>query len=749
MHKFFRIPFATSGDKSTVPDAADGGGTVSYAEGYGFDYQRPETDPNAKYIERDKNNQLWFDITSAVSELQAQGVPDWISPALNGGVAYSYAENALVRWTDGEMYLSLVPANTATPDDPEKWLPFPKNASLLQYTPAGIGAVPMPAQTKLRERVSVTDFGAIGDSNIDSGGGMDSTAAINLAAAHCVATGATLTAPTGQCFRITSAIDLRGVQEIDWQGQIYCDGISSAVAVTIGGFSGGGGRKKFYFNEIHDGGSRVAAPTNPLLRVFGLKISEIDVRACRYIEIYADASVPGCDSNAYNVFNLGHVYKIQLRGADSSSWITENVFNEGRHSVINIGTTTTEYKHNHNIWTFPTLEGAIQINIQAGAINRLFNVRFEGIDVAGTQITFSSAAYENWIISQYDTDPFGTQFPYEPVPYTRVSDSGQNNLIFKDVQSYFQKVPLFSLDARTPTLTNGTPGDSSSVPTSNQRGLFDRSIPAVLSDCVGMRPGLDWLQFNFTFRDIFTSEYIPVSVGDPFGVEFECDVALMRYSIRCYDAKFTLLGAEGAGGAYIGGSSLSYNGAGKYDITGNLPSTDTQISGAYGFAIRRAEVKYVRVTLATGSVTGKLRRAAIYFFEKPNLEPAPYTSAVKDFRNLTLPSIPTAGYVRRGTMVSKEDGTSIYICTFSFETTLNGALSSGATSIIVNTIGSVANGDIVGLLLDSGVTHWSVVSGLSGSTLRSLRYRAPLRMAIGSFLIAGLLNDAYAPNSIT
>lgn len=133
MLKFFRIPFATSGDKTAVPDAVDINGNVSYTQGYGFDYQRQKTDPAAKNIERDKMNEIFFDITTALYELQSQGIPDFITSALNGGTAFSYAANAVVRYS-GDLYLSLAATNTALPTDATKWALLPTAARLQAST---------------------------------------------------------------------------------------------------------------------------------------------------------------------------------------------------------------------------------------------------------------------------------------------------------------------------------------------------------------------------------------------------------------------------------------------------------------------------------------------------------------------------------------------------------------------------------------------------------------------------------------
>ncbi|MEM7935136.1 hypothetical protein Q4R55_17245, partial [Morganella morganii subsp. sibonii] len=78
MTKIFKIPFATQGDRTAVPDDVQADGSLSYTQGYGYDYERDQaTDPEAKDIEREKMNSIFHDITGAVGEIQAFGMPVW------------------------------------------------------------------------------------------------------------------------------------------------------------------------------------------------------------------------------------------------------------------------------------------------------------------------------------------------------------------------------------------------------------------------------------------------------------------------------------------------------------------------------------------------------------------------------------------------------------------------------------------------------------------------------------------------
>jgi hypothetical protein len=118
MLKFFRIPFATSGDVAPVDDPAELNGEVSYTQGYGPDYALdPEGgDTNRKRIERPEYNQILLSVTTALQELQSFGIPDFITTALNDGVPYPYDIGATVFQSfDNRIYRNTVAANSGIP----------------------------------------------------------------------------------------------------------------------------------------------------------------------------------------------------------------------------------------------------------------------------------------------------------------------------------------------------------------------------------------------------------------------------------------------------------------------------------------------------------------------------------------------------------------------------------------------------------------------------------------------------------
>lgn len=114
MARYFGIPFAVLGDRIAVPDATQPDGSVSFSQGYGFDYERENTEPAYKPVPREQTNAIYYDITEALGVMQRQGFPDFTTEA------QPYAINATVRHDD-RVWRSIVANNSTTPIEGASW----------------------------------------------------------------------------------------------------------------------------------------------------------------------------------------------------------------------------------------------------------------------------------------------------------------------------------------------------------------------------------------------------------------------------------------------------------------------------------------------------------------------------------------------------------------------------------------------------------------------------------------------------
>jgi len=122
MAMYFRLPFATAGDRTTIPDT--GTDVINYSDGYPTVYEEDPT-TTGKRIERNEFNELQYQAQLAIQQYQQFGVNDFITSANNGGVPFPYTIGALCRYDDGggfKVYKSLINTNTSLPDTVNDWL---------------------------------------------------------------------------------------------------------------------------------------------------------------------------------------------------------------------------------------------------------------------------------------------------------------------------------------------------------------------------------------------------------------------------------------------------------------------------------------------------------------------------------------------------------------------------------------------------------------------------------------------------
>ncbi|MBD2822507.1 hypothetical protein ID852_17850 [Xenorhabdus sp. 42] len=116
MTKTFKTPFAAQGDRVAIPNEVQPDGSVSYTQGYGYDYERDQnTDPAAKDIEREKMNGMFHDITEAVGEMQVYGAAQWTMEAL------PYPLRAVV-YHKQKLWQSRIENNKAEPKTGNAWI---------------------------------------------------------------------------------------------------------------------------------------------------------------------------------------------------------------------------------------------------------------------------------------------------------------------------------------------------------------------------------------------------------------------------------------------------------------------------------------------------------------------------------------------------------------------------------------------------------------------------------------------------
>lgn len=130
MTLYIRQPFASSGDKISIPFPTQVDGTVSYAQGFGFDYSRDKaTDPLAKDVPREQSNELYYVITDNIQFWQQHAAPEYVADSDGLSTPFAYSIGAIVRWraSGGDpwrSYVSNVDSNTDDPSDPAAWSPF-------------------------------------------------------------------------------------------------------------------------------------------------------------------------------------------------------------------------------------------------------------------------------------------------------------------------------------------------------------------------------------------------------------------------------------------------------------------------------------------------------------------------------------------------------------------------------------------------------------------------------------------------
>lgn len=110
--------YAESGDKKIIPDTPPLDGSENWEQGRGAYYELdndPNTgDPLALDIDREKDNYFKNVISKNIKHWQENSYPVWFSDI-------EYPKNAIVKYTDDNIYASKVANNTTLPTNTTNW----------------------------------------------------------------------------------------------------------------------------------------------------------------------------------------------------------------------------------------------------------------------------------------------------------------------------------------------------------------------------------------------------------------------------------------------------------------------------------------------------------------------------------------------------------------------------------------------------------------------------------------------------
>lgn len=159
---YFRIPFASSGTTTAIPETQPGNGAINWTTGYSNVYSLEyPTDPLALLVERAQHNYLWNQVTTTLKNIYENGIPPFIEASDNNGAAYSYSKDALVKRA-GVVYSSNVNSNTSAPPG-ASWTVvdmavFNAKAPTASPTFTGVPVAPTPATASANTTVATTAF---------------------------------------------------------------------------------------------------------------------------------------------------------------------------------------------------------------------------------------------------------------------------------------------------------------------------------------------------------------------------------------------------------------------------------------------------------------------------------------------------------------------------------------------------------------------------------------------------------------
>lgn len=256
-------------------------------------------------------------------------------------------------------------------------------AAISKYVPAGSGAVQTTVQTKLRESVSVKDFGAVGNGVTDDTAAIQAAVDSVLVSVEYFPNGNVLLFPEGN-YKISEAITINGSLSIATSGQVTISGnLNSATKKCA-----------FYIGDVayigtNNGWFKV--------EIDGLYFNLSNHQYCVNVQGIRTIKIRNC------VFIGGSLASFSAEGVWAASYIKESQFWNGSQKAIQILDNSNGFLiSNNRIGNYLTTNGlGVYVRASSGVWiqNNDFEYNYAQITVFGTATSLCNNIHieNNWV----------------------------------------------------------------------------------------------------------------------------------------------------------------------------------------------------------------------------------------------------------------------------------------------------------------------------------------------------------------
>lgn len=545
---------------------------------------------------------------------------------------------------------------------------------------------------------------------------LGATLAMNAAADYCRSTGAILKAGKN-AYTVAGDVNLRSVK-CDFSGCAIT--VNDGYLLMIGGNAGTTINPEQVFGIIKKPREWSLNPSDyasASVRVMGAKGQTIRISQVDRIQFYQStnpATYPSDASQAYSKFFIdfacvididtdpAYAGGIEADGPGSANqWFNENQFFLGRNIAFLM---RGSYPHNNNRIHGGCYETANTIiDIQSGNKNWFTDARFEG----AASIVFGANTLGNIIDASWFSST--AQMYQRPPSAGSLVDNGRMNIV-RDVRTPPTASDCVFLVSSKDTVHDGQPG-AYAFREPTRRAI--RGAPRT------------------TARLVAESDFIDAQVGDYFFASVESRPgSSSSYILRIYlyDSSMNL----------IAGNAANLDTSNFTNVFSDRAEGRVNDAAAHHrFGVLNSSTRYVRLeALTSGSAAedNALRIQVNRVSRVPgrSRETTLINTRVGQFGFVT--STPTKFIGKIGDFLA--GSTSDFRCVFMLETSLAAAAPITATQLTLSSsavsgIGSVQIGDLIGIDLDNGDTHWTTVSAIGGG-LHTIAAALPSGAAAGS-----------------